>query len=59
MFRLSDQQQEKREEGDGLQQSTVGRGKGFYRLVMKMRVCGLGVAWEFLPAISVCFFVVA
>lgn len=62
MFRLSDQPQEKRGEGEGEQQNTVdknGIGKGFYRLVVKIRVCGLGVAWEFLPAISVCFCVVA
>lgn len=52
VFRLSDQPQEKRREGDGKQQNAVdknGRGRGFYRL-MKIRGCGLGVAWEFLSA---------
>lgn len=56
VFRLNDQPQEKSGEGGGKRQNTVdknGRGKGFYRLVVKIRVCGLGVVWEFLPAISV------
>lgn len=62
MFWLSGQPQEERGEGDGKQQNTVdknGRGKTFYRLVTMIRVCGLRVAWEFLPAISVCVCVVA
>lgn len=62
VFWLSGEPQEKRGEGDGKQQNTVdknGRGKTFYRLVTMIRVCGLGVAWEFLPAISVCVCVVA